>query len=128
VLLTSSRERKTDFEAVDSETVLDRLDRLEILSWRYKEDDAAERHIGPIAEDFQSVFSLGDGTHISAVDTSGIAFAAIKGLHEESQEQAAKMESLQTENNRLTASNAELEKRLRKLEKLLLPSDLASSN
>lgn len=128
VMLTSSRESKTDFEAVDSETVLDRLDQLEILSWRYKEDDETDRHIGPIAEDFQNVFSLGDGTHISAVDTSGIAFAAIKGLHDEAREQAAKMESLQTENNRLAASNAELEKRLRKLEKLLLPSDLASAN
>lgn len=128
VLLTSSRESKTDFEAVDSETVLDRLDQLEILSWRYKEDDETDRHIGPIAEDFQSVFGLGDGTHISAVDTSGIAFAAIKGLHDEAREQAAKMESLQTENNQLAASNAELEKRLRKLEKLLLPSDLASAN
>jgi regulator of replication initiation timing len=57
-----------------------------------------------------------------------LAFAAIKGLHDEAQEQAAKMESLQTENNRLAVANAELEKRLRKLEKLLLPSDLASAN
>ena len=127
-LLTSSRESKTDFETVDSTNVLERLDKLEILSWRYKEDDADERHIGPVAEDFQNVFSLGDGTHISAVDTSGIAFAAIKGLHDEAQQQAAVMEALQVENNRLAAANADLEKRLQKLEKLLLPSDLASAN
>jgi hypothetical protein len=127
-LLTSSRESKTDFETVNSATVLERLDQLEILSWRYKEDDAADRHIGPIAEDFQSVFNLGNGTHISAVDTSGIAFAAIKGLHDEAQQQAAKMESLQAENKQLVATNADLEKRLKNLEKLLLPGDLVSTN
>lgn len=128
VLLTSSRERKTDFEAVDSSSVLQLLDQLEILSWRYKEDDAADRHIGPVAEDFQSVFKLGNGKNISAVDTSGIAFAAIKGLHEESRQQAAQLEALQAENQRLLTTNAELEKRLQKLEKLLIPADLASAD
>lgn len=128
ILLTSSRERKTDFEAVDSATVLQRLDQLEILSWRYKNDDESDRHIGPVAEDFQDVFDMGDGSHISAVDTSGIAFAAIKGLHDEAQQQAAAMEALQAENNRLVAANTDLESRLKKLEILLLPSGLASAN
>jgi hypothetical protein len=125
VKLTSSRDRKTDFEAVDTSTILDRLNQLDIMSWRYKEDDASERHIGPVAEDFQEAFNLGSRTHISAVDTSGIAFAAIKGLHNEAQQQAARMETLQAENEQLRATNADLEKRLQKLEKLLLPSDLA---
>ena len=128
VLLTSSRERKTDFEAVDSDSVLELLDQLEILSWRYKEDDVTDRHIGPVAEDFQSIFKLGNGTHISAVDTSGIAFAAIKGLRDESQQQAAKMDALQAENKQLLATNADLAKRLQKLEKLLIPADLVLNN
>lgn len=128
VLLTSSRERKTDFEAVDHESVLELLDQLEILSWRYKEDAVTDRHIGPVAEDFQEIFKLGNGSHISAVDSNGIAFAAIKGLREEAQEQSAKMDAMQAENQQLLATNADLEKRLQKLEKLLIPADLASAN
>lgn len=127
-LLSSARDTKTDFETVDSSTILERLDQLEITSWRYKEDEVNERHIGPVAEDFQEVFNLGNGTHISAVDTSGIAFAAIKGLRDEARQQAAQMESLQAENERLLATNADLEKRLRNLEKLIIPSDLVSNN
>ena len=126
--LTSARETKTDFEAVDSEEVLKLVDQLEVLSWRYKTDGVADRHIGPVAEDFQDIFKLGNGTHISAVDTSGIAFAAIKGLNDEAQKHAAKMESLEAENTKLVATNADMEKRLKYLEDLLLNTNLVSAN
>ena len=36
-----------------------------------------------MAEDFQAIFDLGDGKHISTVDTAGIALAAIQGLRQE---------------------------------------------
>lgn len=128
VLLTSARDSKTDFEAVDSEEVLKLLDQLDVLSWRYKTDGVTDRHIGPVAEDFQDVFKMGNGTHISAVDTSGIAFAAIKGLNDEAQKHAARMESLEAENTKLVATNADLEKRLKNLEDLLMNTKLVSAN
>lgn len=96
-LLTSARETKTDFAPVDGQNILKQLDSLDILSWRYKEDGLDDRHIGPIAEDFQEVFSLGDGKHISAVDASGIAFAGIKALIEENTSLKARLERLESQ-------------------------------
>lgn len=127
VMLTSSRELKTDFEPVDGEEVLKRLAQLEIPSWRYKDDAKAARHIGPIAEDFQEVFGMGNGTHISAVDTGGLAFAAIKRLYIGTLEQATEIHSLKAENAKLAEQNKSLEQRLEALEGLVLGKDLMSS-
>jgi hypothetical protein len=45
--------------------------------------DTASRHIGPMAQDFDSTFSIGtDGKHIAAVDQGGVAPAAIPGLNQ----------------------------------------------
>jgi hypothetical protein len=127
VMLTSSRERKTDFEPVDGKIVLEKLATLDVSSWRYKGELASTRHIGPIAEDFLEVFEMGNGTHISTVDTTGIAFAAIKSLRSEGIEQAAELEYLRTENEQLAAANENLEQRLERLETLILGNDLLTS-
>lgn len=77
---TSSRALKTDFAEVDSQTVLRQLADLPVHSWRYRSDAEPRRHVGPMAEDFQEAFGLGDGSHISSVDTRGVMFAAIQAL------------------------------------------------
>lgn len=92
---TSSRYVKTDFEEIDVSGVLQRLAGLPISQWRYKSENQSDRHIGPVAEDFQAVFGLGDGKTISTVDTSGIAFAAIQGLYQELLEKDEKIEKQQ---------------------------------
>lgn len=92
---TSSRYVKTDFEEIDVSGVLQRLAGLPISQWRYKSENQSGRHIGPVAEDFQAVFGLGDGKTISTVDTSGIAFAAIQGLYQELLEKNEKIEKQQ---------------------------------
>ncbi len=74
----SSRELKEDFQPVDVREVLEGVLNLEITNWKYKR--AGERHIGPVAEDFQAIFGLGDGKHISLTDGQGIALAAIQAL------------------------------------------------
>ena len=82
---TSSREKKMNFEAVDSNEILDSVASLEMASWQYKQGSTG-KHIGPIAEDFEQVFGLGtNGKTISVVDASGIALAAIQGLYKEVQ-------------------------------------------
>lgn len=80
VLLTSSREKKTDFMPVDHDSILEKLTQLEVAQWRYKHETGDKRHIGPFAEEFRDQFGLGDGEHISAVDLDGISLAAIKAL------------------------------------------------
>jgi len=94
VAFTSSREKKTDFEAVDASEILDGVAALEMSSWRYKQGSPG-KHIGPIAEDFEEVFGLGSsGKTISVVDANGIALAAIQGLYAEVQKRDQMIEEL----------------------------------
>jgi hypothetical protein len=58
---SSSRELKTDFAELDSREVLAKLSEMPVSSWRYKTEDESTRHFGPVAEDFQQVFGLGNG-------------------------------------------------------------------
>lgn len=83
VLLTSTREAKTDFEPIDEQEVLNKLASLEISQWRYKSESNETRHIGPVAEEFYEVFGLSDGRTLNMIDTNGITFAAIKALKNE---------------------------------------------
>jgi hypothetical protein len=76
----SSRSLKTAFEAIDPLAVLAKVEALPVQGWRYKVEDGSTRHIGPVAEDFQRLFGLGDGESIGTVDADGVALAAIQGL------------------------------------------------
>ena len=80
---SSSRTVKENHQHVDSEEILDKIEKLSITEWNYKENEDA-RHIGPVAEDFYSIFNLGENDKsISTIDPSGVALAGIKGLIEE---------------------------------------------
>ena len=94
VTFSSSRELKTDFRAIDSTDMLNRVSQLEMGSWQYKQGSPG-KHIGPVAEDFEKVFELGtNGKTISVVDANGIALAAIQGLYVEVQKRDMAIESL----------------------------------
>ena len=100
--------------------MLARLAELPITTWNYRAEDPSIRHIGPVAQDFYAVFGLGvDDTHLAALDTSGVALAAIQGLYEQNQ-------ALQAENAELNARVDDLEARLSALEEQL-NGDAASS-
>lgn len=89
---------KTNFAPVDQLNVLDRVLALPISEWSYKDDDPSVRHIGPMGQDFYKAFSLGFGeTGISTLDTSGVALAAIQGLHSLVEQKDAEIASLRTE-------------------------------
>jgi hypothetical protein len=79
---SSDRAGKSEFRPIDAKRVLARLTRLPLTTWRYNDDDASIRHLGPVAQDFRAAFGLGqDDRHIAMVDADGVAFAAIQGLH-----------------------------------------------
>lgn len=81
--LPSDRSIKTDFAEVDTREVLAKVDALPIQTWSYKARGGAKgpTHMGPMAQDFRATFGLGaDERHISPVDASGVALAAIQGL------------------------------------------------
>jgi hypothetical protein len=77
----SDRDQKENFDPVDPQTVLERVTRLPITRWNYKEDPGS-RHLGPTAQDFHAAFSLGaDNRRIATLDANGVALAAIQGLN-----------------------------------------------
>ncbi len=78
---SSSRTNKENIETINHEDILAKVTALPIHQWNYIHDNDDIRHIGPMAEDFHSLFDVGTGPKgISSIDTSGIALAAIQGL------------------------------------------------
>jgi len=107
VALTSDRNAKENFTAVNAREVLAKVASLPVTEWNYKTDRKSVQHIGSMAQDFQAAFGL-DGTddkHISVVDEGGVALAAIQGLNQ-------KLEQKETEITKLKA-------RLEKLERMV---------
>jgi hypothetical protein len=102
----SDRNAKEHLAAVNPSEVLAKVVALPLSTWNYKSQDAAIRHIGPMAQDFKAAFSVGEtDTGISTVDADGVALAAIQGLNQKLAE--------------TRAENAELRARLERLEQLI---------
>ena len=84
----SDRNLKENFTAVDGWPLLEKIASLPISEWNYKTENSNVKHIGPMAQDFYAAFNLGeDDKHISTVDASGVALAAIQSLHQRVKEQ-----------------------------------------
>ena len=68
---------------------------LPIATWNWKSQDAAIRHMGPMAQDFAAAFGLGETPRgINTVDSEGVALAAIKGLNAKVEEQQREIAEL----------------------------------
>ncbi len=114
--ITSDRNAKERFTAVNAREVLDKVSRMPITEWQYKTDSEI-RHIGPMAQDFHKAFSVGsDEKHITTVDADGVALAAIQGLNEKLEEQVARKDA---DMGKLKSENHALAERLNALEKKL---------
>ncbi|HWN94413.1 MAG TPA: tail fiber domain-containing protein, partial [Methylomirabilota bacterium] len=78
---SSDRNLKEDIRPVDGAAVLEKLARVPISEWNYK--GYAQRHIGPMAQDFHGAFPLNESTTtLNDADLHGVALAAIQGLNE----------------------------------------------
>jgi len=130
---SSSRTLKTDIAALDPQAVLQQVLTLPVAEWRYKQDEST-RHIGPMAEDFQAVFGLGNGETVPLSDATGIALASVQGLHQEIAERdmriahlEERLAALEQENAQLSRglsqANAELMERVAALETRLQPQE-----
>lgn len=120
----SSRNTKHGIRSVDSAAILEQVVDLPIAEWSYKRDSPGVKHVGPMAEDFFTSFGLG-GTDkaISPLDTSGIALAAIQGLHGTIVERDRQIGALLEKQEQLEVRNQNLEERLRALEAALMDRD-----
>ena len=102
----SDRNSKTGFQSVDVGRILERVVAMPVTSWHFKTESDAVRHIGPMAQDFFSMFKLGtDDKTIGNTDESGVTIAAIQGLNQ-------KLEGV---NQQLQQKNAALEAELHAL-------------
>jgi hypothetical protein len=97
--LTSDRNKKENFGAVDPKTVLAKVEALPITTWNYKGNPASMRQMGPTAQDFHAAFNLnGDNdTQINQGDAMGVALASIQGLSAQIKERDASISRLRTE-------------------------------
>jgi hypothetical protein len=123
----SDRNVKDNFEPVDTQALLARLAAIEITTWNYQSQSTSIRHVGPMAQDFNTLLPGlgGEGEdYINALDADGVALAAVQGLYEHTQaleaETAALREQvadLQEENAAQQAQLDALEERLAALER-----------
>jgi hypothetical protein len=95
----SDRNRKENFESIDLEDILTRIRSLPVTTWRYLgEEDRTVRHIGPMAQDWHSLFKFNsDDQTINMSDLDGVNLAAVKALEIRTAAQAAELRALKAE-------------------------------
>lgn len=77
----SDKNKKQNVKPANS--ILKGVEKIPIKSWEYKPgvaDGGAQRHVGPMAQDFKGFFGLGNGTEIPVVDAVGVNMAATQQL------------------------------------------------
>lgn len=80
---------------MDARDILARVAALPVTQWSYRNEPGVRR-IGPVAQDFHAAFDLGsDDKTIATGDETGVALAAIQGLHQLVQEKDARIDALE---------------------------------
>jgi hypothetical protein len=104
----SDENMKKNRVTADGRDVLSKLAAIPIDHWNYLwEDDASTPHLGPMAQDFKHAFFPGrDDKTISTAESEGVALAAIQGLNQKLEDQAA---ALRTKDAEIRALRAEME-------------------
>jgi hypothetical protein len=112
----SSRRLKTDFAALDGETVLGRIRDLPVQLWTYRSEPGV-RHFGAFAEDFHRAFGLGvDTTSIGMLDLGGVNLAAVKALEQRTRNLQEQLLAKDREIEGLNEQIATMRRRLERLE------------
>jgi len=105
----------------DPRDILARVAALPVTQWSYRNEPGVRR-IGPVAQDFHAAFGLGNSDKtIATGDESGVALAAIQGLHQLMQEKDAKIDAQARELQ-------QLQDRLSRIEALLFSRQALRDN
>lgn len=108
----SDRKLKNNFEKLDAQDILHRVNQLQIQRWHYIADPEGISHIGPVAQDFHKLFNVGDDTTISSIDPSGVALLAIQALTQMDKERDAAIAKQQQQIDELKMMAAGLQQAL----------------
>ena len=102
---------KENFAPVDNQQILDDLLTIPITTWTYIDQSNEGRHIGPMAQDFNQTFGVGEYENmLQAVDIYGVAFASIQALAERNAAQVEQLDALQAQNEALSTRIDALER------------------
>jgi hypothetical protein len=97
----SSKSKKENFENLDKQDILQRINNLNLERWNYTCEEDNIKRIGPYAEEFHKEFNLGgkDNTMIATYDVAGVSIIGIQALSElvKSQEKELKKQQIQIE-------------------------------
>jgi len=100
--ILSDKNQKENIQPLNAADYLSRLKLIDVYSWSYISQDSSITHIGPMAQDFYSVFELGtDSTIINSGDFDGVNLLLLKALDE-------KMSLLELQQTELDALKTEL--------------------
>jgi hypothetical protein len=120
----SDKNLKENFEPIDATEILTLIDKLPVTKWNYITDKPDIKHIGPVAQDFYSLFGLGNNdTSISTVDPSGVALIAIKELSKENKVMKEQIESFKSENDDLKFQLQSLQEEVEQIKRMLEKGD-----
>lgn len=77
-LFPSSKQLKEDYQTINTEEILSKINQLDIEKWKYK--GINNYHLGPYAEQFKELFGVGDGESINMIDMFGVLLSSVKEL------------------------------------------------
>lgn len=83
-MVLSSKDYKTDRKE-PSDSPLEQVEQMPVQEYRYKDgiaDGGAQKHVGPMAEDYQDATGRGNGRMISLPDMVGTTMGAVQELSE----------------------------------------------
>ena len=79
----SDRNAKENIALANPLEYLNKLDSIDVYRWNYISQDSSIVHIGPMAQDFYTVFNFGnDSTSINSGDFDGLNFILLKALND----------------------------------------------
>lgn len=92
----SDRNAKENIVEIDQQSILDKFMQLPLFAWNYKWDPRQILHYGPMAQDFNKLFSHGDkDLTLSTQEIDGVMFVAIQALGEKVQQQEQRITELE---------------------------------
>jgi len=108
----SDRRLKNNFQDLDANDILNKVNQLHIQRWHYIADRQPVTHIGPVAQDFHALFGVGDDTTISTIDPSGVALLAIQALTKKDKTRDTAIAQQQAQINELMAEVTDMQQSL----------------
>ena len=97
IYAVSSRKKKENFEPLNKQDILAKINSLEMYKWDYICEKTHPKHIAPIAEDFYAKFGLGEcDSMISHIDPAGIALVGVQALSQKVDEIKAASKTVNT--------------------------------